>query len=311
MATAARASFRLLASCRSTAKPGSAVARKALINPRAIIERTIVSSSERKDAAAIVADDTVVALKDEEGSVSKHGRWAYTIEIMFSKLFPGGFGWQAASGIAEDMGYGADTGEFAALTGCGDMTGVVVGHMTYKTLQKLLTDHRVNLLTELGVSAWLGMAAFMAGGCWQPTVNALHDGLGLGFTPTFIGTVAGCGTMFFVGLRAGRAIMPWMPHGGKAGIKQDAGLALSIGGATGMFVATDLSFVASQSDALYELCSPIFGVLETDSYLLGCCKAGASTFTGFGLFNMAQSVILPSGFNWMDGNNPYAYKESN
>lgn len=93
--------------------------------------------------------------------------------------------------------------------------------------------------------------------------------------------------------------------GGDRAVMQDAGLAVSIGGATGMFVATDMSFFAG-SDALYQLTNPIYGVLETDSYLMGCVKAGSSTFTGFGLFNIAQNVALPKGKNWMDGNNPYA-----
>jgi len=115
--------------------------------------------------------------------------------------------------------------------------------------------------------------------------------------------------MFFAGLRLGRMLMPWMPSGGSAGLMQDVGLAASIGSATGMFVATDLSFTVAQSDAFYKLTSPVFGVLETDTALLGCVKAGSSTFAGFGALNLLQSAVLPRGACWMDGNNPYASAE--
>ena len=104
--------------------------------------------------------------------------------------------------------------------------------------------------------------------------------------------------------QAGRIAFPFMPAGDSHNLKQDFGLSLSIGGATGCFVATDLSFTTAQSDVLYQITSPVFGVGEADSVLLGCVKAGASTLTGFGVFNAAQNA-LPAGMNWMDGNNPY------
>ena len=111
--------------------------------------------------------------------------------------------------------------------------------------------------------------------------------------------------MFLVGLRVGRAAFPFMPAGDSANLKQDFGLSLSIGGATGLFVATDLSFTAAQSDVLYQITSPVLGIGDADSVLLGCIKAGSSTLAGFGVFNAVQNA-LPAGANWMDNNNPYS-----
>ena len=72
-----------------------------------------------------------------------------------------------------------------------------------------------------------------------------------------------------------------------------------------MFVATDPSFIGAGSDALYEVAAPVFNITDADSALLGCVKAGGSTFTGFGLTNGLQNAVLPAGQNWADGNNPY------
>lgn len=39
--------------------------------------------------------------------------------------------------------------------------------------------------------------------------------------------------------------------------------------------------------------------------LVGCVKAGGSTFTGYGVVNGLQNIVLPAGANWQDGNNAY------
>ena len=139
-------------------------------------------------------------------------------------------------------------------------------------------------------------------------MNLAHDVLGLGFASTALTTMAACGGVFFVGLRAGRAAMPWMPSGDAKNMVQDAGLSVSIGGATGCFVATDTSFVGAQADALYKVLAPVYNVLPTDSALVGCIKAGSSTLSGFGAVNAVQALLLPAGTCWMDNNNPYAAK---
>lgn len=208
---------------------------------------------------------------------------------------------------AEDVGYAADSVQFAISTGCGDAAGVMLGHMAYKSVQKVVTDHPVSIVGELGTSTWLGAGALLAGTSWQPSVNFFHDVLGCSFTGAAVGTFAVCGTMFLGALRVGRMVMPWMAAGDKTNMKQDVGLSISIGGATGCFVATDMSFLGTPgSDALYSVFNPTLGVLESDTALQGCVKAGASTFTGFGLVNAFQNIVLPGGANWMDNNNPYS-----
>lgn len=237
-------------------------------------------------------------------TVSTAGRWTYTGEIMVSKVFPAGFGWQFSSGVAEEIGFGADTAGFALTTGIGDAAGVFLGHTLFKAAQSLVSD-KVSLPAEIKTGTWLSTGALFAGTSWQPAVNLFHDTLGMGFMPCAGATVATCGTMFLVGLRVGRAAFPFMPAGDSANLKQDFGLSLSIGGATGLFVATDLSFTAAQSDVLYQITSPVLGIGDADSVLLGCIKAGSSTLAGFGVFNAVQNA-LPAGANWMDNNNPYS-----
>ena len=77
-------------------------------------------------------------------TVTTAGRWTYTGEIMISKVFPAGFGWQFSSGVAEEIGFGADTAGFALTTGIGDAAGVFLGHTLYKAAQSLVSDKVVS-----------------------------------------------------------------------------------------------------------------------------------------------------------------------
>jgi len=224
---------------------------------------------------------------------------------MVSKIFPAGFGWQYASCVADGMGFAGTSVPFALITGLGDATGVFLGHTIYKAIQGAVAPSmNIQMGSEVGVGAWLATAAFCAGSSWQPIVNFLHDSAHLSFTPVFAGTMAGCGFMFYGGLRLGRMIFPWMssPPGSNA---QDFGLGMSIGGATGCFVATDTSFIGADSDALYKVLGPVFNVTDDTSTIMGCIKAGGSTFTGYGVVNSVQNAALPAGLNWQDGNNAY------
>jgi len=237
---------------------------------------------------------------------SSKGRWAYTTEILVSKIFPAGFGWQGASCIADaNLGFAADSVQFALSTGLGDATGVIVGHQLYHLVKSKVSDRPVDMEAELKTATWLATGALCAGSAWQPAVNLFAGSMGLGFTSTFLGVTAVCGTMFMGGLAAGRKMYSWMPDATSKNIKQDIGLCISIGGATGMFVATDPSFIAN-ADLLYSATAPLFNITSEMSTLQGCAIAGSSTMTGFALFNGAQNVLLPAGQNWMDNNNPYS-----
>ena len=222
------------------------------------------------------------------------GRWAYTFEIMVSKIFPAGAGWQFASTAVD---FDPSTADFALVTGLGDATGVVLGHVAYKTIQRVVAPwHVPSMKEELGVAAWLGGAAFCAGTAWQPIVNAVEAP----FAITAAATGIGCALAFFGGLRAGRVVFPWMPDGTTTNSWQDVGLAMSIGGATGAFVSTDAAFV---TDPTYPSTAPT--ILASDAVSTQCIKAGTSTFVGFGAVGVTQNVLCSPGGHWMDHNNPY------
>ena len=96
------------------------------------------------------------------------GRFVPTIEVIVSKIFPAGFGWQAASVVAGNQGFEADTLNFALTTGAGDFAGVFAGHTTFSLLKFIMGyDKSVDVTGGL----WLGSAAFCSGTAWQPTVN--------------------------------------------------------------------------------------------------------------------------------------------
>merc|ERR1712154_92422 len=119
--------------------------------------------------------------------------------------FPAGFGWQTSSIIAENhLGYAADSMSFALTTGLGDAIGVLVGHCGYYGIKKAITgNEKILMKREFDTGFLLASAAFCSGTLWQPLVDALQ-GANLSFTGVFAGTWIGCGTAFYLGLRAGR-----------------------------------------------------------------------------------------------------------
>ena len=99
----------------------------------------------------------------EEEAPSRH---IPTLEVIVSKIFPAGFGWQAASVVAGQQGYEADHLGFFLMTGVGDFVGVFAGHLIYTTLKAFVGGKP----DPVG-SLWLASAAFCSGTAWQPTVN--------------------------------------------------------------------------------------------------------------------------------------------
>lgn len=220
-------------------------------------------------------------------------RFEKTVDVIGSKIFPAGFGWQAASVAAGSLGHAPDSLGFALLTGAGDFAGVLAGHTLYTVGKSYYTGVDANK-AGLPVGLWLASAAFCSGTAWQPTVNAL-SALDLGFGPTALATGAVTGTTFYAGLRLGRPL--FAPVGiepaSAANAYSDAMLSVSIGGATGTFLGTDVSFA---DNAL----RPLFGVEASMSSLEGMVRAGASTSTGFLAVQSAQNVAAPLGANWLD-----------
>jgi len=239
---------------------------------------------------------------EETGPSTIAKRLIVTSEVVVSKIFPAGFGWQGSSVVAGNMGYEADQVPFFLITGCGDALGVLVGHTSFYAIKKMAVDSSIDMLAQFNTGVLLATAAFHAGTAWQPIVNALHDGLKLNFNQTVFGTFVGCGTMFYVGLRVGRTLYGGMLHGvaanDYANLKADAMLSMSIGGATACFVGTDVSFVANGVEQNW--LRPVVGIEDGVSDLSGCISAGTSTALGFSITQMAQNISVPKDKCWTD-----------
>ena len=172
-------------------------------------------------------------------------RFQVTAEVIVSKIFPAGFAWQGASVLAENWGMSADSISFALTTGVGDGIGVMTGHTLYMMGKKAVTgNNSIDIGSELQTGLLLGSAAVFSGTAWQPIVNAL-TATGYGFNTAAAGTTVVCGLAFFGGLRVARKIYPQLglkaiEPPSYANLKADATLSISIGGATGCFVGTDI-----------------------------------------------------------------------
>jgi len=240
------------------------------------------------DADAAAAANTVTFSSLLDLPVVK--RFLLTAEVAVSKIFPAGFGWQMAATMAGDMGYQATDVSFALMTGAGDFAGVLLGHSAYYTL-KHLTGAPVHLTWEYKTGLFLASAAFFSGTAWQPVVNTLQAAE-LPLVHVAGVTTLACGAAFYAGLRVFRQL--YSPFGlvrpsDYANLKSDAALSLSIGGATGCFVCTDVGYLPDQNPLV-----DVVGVLPTDSAVTACAKAGASTGTLRGVFLF--SLVGGGGF---------------
>ena len=116
-----------------------------------------------------------------EPEVTFGKRMVSTAEVMVSKIFPAGFGWQGASVVAENAGFDGASLNFALTTGAGDFLGVLTGHTLYMAIKKGVTgSDDINITHEAQTGLLLGSAAFCSGTVWQPIVNFAQS-IGLGF----------------------------------------------------------------------------------------------------------------------------------
>ena len=226
-------------------------------------------------------------------------RFTTTAEVTISKIFPAGFGWQSASILAENsFGYAPDTAAFALTTGVGDAVGVLIGHVSYHAAKKSLYDGEINMSKEVQTGLLLGTAAFCSGTVWQPLVD-LFQGANLSFMQVFAGTWVGCGTAFYVGLRAGRTIFGgYLEHIEEPTFENamdDKSLSAAIGGATGFFVGTDAAYMPTQNFLI-----DIVGIKASTPDLVGCAIAGSSTALGFVSAQSAFNIVYPVGKLWND-----------
>jgi len=223
-------------------------------------------------------------------------RMVLSAEVMVSKIFPAGFGWQSASIVADSLGYQATDMGFFLITGAGDLAGVFTGHTMYYMIKSLINPD-VNVVEESKTGLFLGSAAFCSGFAWQPVVNALQA-TAMPCVGVMAGTTIGCGLAFFGGLRLFRTIYNpiGIPAGDKDNMVKDAQLSLAIGGATGAFVGTDVAYMDGAGNFL----RPAVGIEEGMSDIAGCITAGSSTALGFAVFQTGQNVTAKPGTNWTD-----------
>ena len=226
-------------------------------------------------------------------------RFHVMTEVMVSKLFPAGFAWQGASIIADNLDMSAESLSFALTTGIGDGLGVFTGHTLFMTIKKRVTGNdSIDISSEAQTGLLLGSAAFCSGTVWQPVVNALTSMSG-DFNITAAGTTITCGVAFFGGLRLARALYPRLgmtaiESPSSSNLKSDATLSMSIGGATGAFVGTDIGF--GDQNWL----RPVFGIEDSAGALAGMTTAGSSTAFGFATFQSVQNVSVPHDKTWVD-----------
>jgi hypothetical protein len=261
-------------------------------------KRSIQSTSSRNKSA--VEPPTFEAAKDDASSPAYTKRFVISAEVAISKIFPAGLGWQSSSLFAENyMGFATDSVSFALTTGVGDGLGVLLGHCGYYAIKKNITGNpKILMQREFDTGILLASAAVCSGTVWQPIVNALQ-GADLPFQAVVAGTWVGCGTAFYLGLRAGRTILPgflkYVDEPTFENSTKDASLSMAIGGATGFFVGTDASYLPDQNFLI-----DIVGIHGTTPDLMGCAIAGSSTSLGFGVAQSFMNVTYPKDKCWND-----------
>ena len=219
-----------------------------------------------------------------------------TAEVCLSKIGPAGAGWWAANAYADSIGYATTDVGYFVITGLGDACAVWLGHSLYFLAKQRAFRPDVSMGKELQTGAHLAGATFLSGFAWQPLCNALAD---QPFAVAAAGVGAGCGAAFFAGLRLGRVMLPgFMPavaSGDAANRAADAGLSLSIAGATGTFVGVVIDFADNPF-----IGTPV-AILATATTLGGCVSSSQATILGFTATQAAQNLLWRPGSNWIDG----------
>lgn len=257
-----------------------------------------VHSTPQTNSTAEVTSTVMKEEAKEPSGLAK--RFTVTGEVIVSKIFPAGFGWQSSSILAENyLGYAPDTAAFALTTGMGDAVGVMLGHCGYYAIKKAVTgNEKILMKREIDTGLLLSSAAFCSGSLWQPLVDVLQ-GANLPFSTVFCGTWLGCGTAFYAGLRIGRTVFPslleYVEEPTYENSKTDASLSIAIGGATGFFVGTDAAYLPAENFLI-----DIVGITDSTPDLMGCAIAGSSTALGFGVAQTGLNVAYPAKKCWND-----------
>merc|ERR1719421_435661 len=119
--------FRLTAS--RVALNGRGTFRAPVVQNCAFHASPLLKEDKKPEAAAEPAAAAEPVAEAPSGGMG--ARFISTGEVVVSKLFPAGFGWQGASVIADGLKYEATEVPFFVITGMGDFAGVLVGHTAY------------------------------------------------------------------------------------------------------------------------------------------------------------------------------------
>ena len=236
----------------------------------------------------------------------------YTIGVSMTKIFFGGFFWQAFAFFAS---HETHLYLFAMAAGFGDGFGVALGNMIRVFSESKASKFVIlrcffpqteypghhELLRECFV---LGFACFWSGFAWQPLVDVAHPRFMFTTAAVFVGSI--CGTIFLCGmyvantlLIAGRKLLCHNTNSHHTVIPKqidfirDVSCSVAVVGAAAFFVGTDINWSYPENWLVN-----VVGVRSGDDPVLDCFKAGFSTFLGFALVSFIQILILPHRFLW-------------
>ena len=173
------------------------------------------------------------------------------------------------------------------MTGLGDALGVLVGQAILSSI--LAYWEWKGCLDMIGVGAVLMCGSFLSGTVWQPLVNAFATA-DLGFSAAAALTGLCCGSSFFVGMLLGIKLIGKITDWS---ILMVATLAATIGGATALFVGTDVQFSGNWL-------GNAVGERQGDNKFVDCLRAAFSTTLGFFMVQLILNAVVPLGSLWTD-----------
>ena len=231
----------------------------------------------------------IIRKYEEDSRMNK--RFITMLEVVISKLFPAGFGWQFAATVSK---LDPNTTKFAITTGIAEATAVFTGHVIY-SLYKSKGQGAVEIL-QTGLL--LSTGTICSGTSWQPVVNFFQQ-MNLSFLGVFIGTWIFCTHAFHFGLRVARNLyskrLSYVEGPTFENARTDFALSFTIGAATAFFVGTDVSYHPDENFLL-----KIVGINDSFSLLYGSFLAGCSTALGFTFAQVIFNVVYPVDTCWID-----------
>ncbi|KAL1521993.1 hypothetical protein AB1Y20_021638 [Prymnesium parvum] len=209
--------------------------------------------------------------------------------VGLTKIFLGGFGWQAAAFASHSP---SGSAAYAVATGLGDAVGTFVGNAILARLSPPRTWAAWRSVVRSGCIVASG--SLLSGTAWQPLVLWLSSG-GIPFTLGALLTGVACGAAFFVGINVAEIGSSAVDRGqwrrARSDVVKDLSLSVAVAGAATAFVGTDTSW---HGNWLQQLVGERIGA----SVWLDCFKAGCSTLLGYSVLQLMLLAIVPSKYMW-------------